>query len=188
LYLFFSIPKKSLQPIVLPTILNQDKQKGLFISHAHLIRVYSLNLRRSSVKNVIKVFTLLVIGFCCSFSALAAVTAAENSKTNYVVTIESPVDGATFQNNTESVQVTFSINPDLKAGDEVSLLVDGKVDPGSSPGPVQPSKMNVNLSSLERGPHTLQVFIKSKSGETLGQSSLITIHQQRPSKLLPPKS
>ena len=118
------------------------------------------------MKNAIKVFTLLVIGFCCSFSTLAAVTAAENSKTNYVVTIESPEDGATFQNNTESVQVTFSISPDLKAGDEVSLLVDGKIDPGSSPGPVQPSKMNINLSSLERGPHTLQVFIKSKSGNT----------------------
>lgn len=147
---------------------------------------YSLDLRRVSVRNIIKLFILSIMGLCCSFTALADATT--NDPTKYVVTIVSPEDGATFQNDTQQVPVTFTIQPELNQSDQVALLVDGKADAGSTPGLSNPSRMNINISPLARGPHTLQVQIKNEDGKTiLSESATITIYQQRPSKLLKPK-
>ena len=154
-----------------------------------LVCTIACNLRRSSVKNVIKALALSVISFCCSVTAIAD-DAAGNDMTKYAIAIVSPEDGATFQNDTQNVKVTFTIKPELKLGDHVSVWVDGKMDTGTSPGAGNnnPSIMNINLSTLERGSHTVRVLIKNKDGKTIvGESSAITIHQQRPSKLLTPK-
>ncbi len=142
------------------------------------------------MKNVIKHLTLFIASLCISFTVIAAdsTTGTPSGKVSYTITILDPTEGTTFQNETTTIPVTFSISPALQKGDKVHLFVDGKLDTDSQPvGKMSPSKMTIAISKLARGPHTVEVKIMDENKQTLiGKSPLTTIYQQRPSKLLPP--
>lgn len=140
------------------------------------------------MKSVIKHLTLFIASVFFSFTVMAAdnTTETQSETVSYTITILDPTEGTTFQNQTTTIPVTFSISPALQKSHKVQLIVDGQPDLSQPTGNFNPSKMTINISKLERGSHTVQVKIMDKDKKLLGTSTPITIHQQRSSKLLPP--
>ena len=88
--------------------------------------------------------------------------------------IKTPGAGATFRNEAaQSIDVTVEVEPSLRSGDQLVLLLDGTVH--AEPG----SWFKFTLPRLERGAHSLQLEIHSADGNRIKQSDTITIHVQR---------
>ncbi len=98
----------------------------------------------------------------------------------YTIKIASPAPEQTFQNEAQSINVSVNVTPALEQEDLIALYVDGTAsgDPGSS--------ATITTPWLERGSHTLQAKIIQPKGKG-AESEVITIYQQRTSKLLPPQ-
>ncbi len=98
----------------------------------------------------------------------------------YTIQIATPTSEQTFQNEAQSIAVTVNVVPKLEDGDSIILYVDGKEcgEPTAT--------TTLTTPWLERGSHTLQAKIIQPKGKG-AESELITIYQQRTSKLLPPK-
>ncbi len=91
-----------------------------------------------------------------------------------LLAIREPAAAQTFRNQeADAVDIVATVEPGLKSGDRVLLLLDGSAlgQPGRGLSFVTPR--------LERGAHTLQLEIKTRKGETVMQSELVTIHVQR---------
>ncbi len=83
----------------------------------------------------------------------------------------SPANDETFE-NPESVIVSVSTDPAIRAGDTVNLVVDGKS--------AEPYDTTVVLSPVDRGQHTASVTLKDTYGRTLCSAS-VTFNVLRPS-------
>jgi hypothetical protein len=96
----------------------------------------------------------------------------------YTIKITSPKPDETFQNSAQSITITVAITPELETDDKVVVFVDGNAvgDPIHS--------TSITLPWLERGSHTLQAKIIQPKGRGAA-TDVITIFQQRTSKLLP---
>ncbi|MBL4622848.1 MAG: hypothetical protein JKY89_10660 [Immundisolibacteraceae bacterium] len=88
--------------------------------------------------------------------------------------IKSPLAESSFRNEAAlSILVTGEVEPGLRRGDQLVLLVDGAVH-------TEPGRLTTfNLPVLERGAHTLQLELRSADGDRIKQSESITIYVQR---------
>lgn len=100
---------------------------------------------------------------------------------HYTIEIKSPANGQTFQNNTTSIPVTVSVDPELDVdeGDKIVLFIDGMQfgEPLAS--------TTINTHRLDRGQHSLQAKVLQKNGPG-AESPIVTIFQHRSSALLRP--
>ena len=80
----------------------------------------------------------------------------------------------------EAVTVSVSVQPTLRAGDLVSVTMDG-----GSLQPLDGSGLRYRISDPDRGAHTLSVTVKDGGGKVLCNSSGVTFYVERPSQLAP---
>jgi len=97
----------------------------------------------------------------------------EAANFRYTLCQLAPPNDQTFTNPAK-VDVTLTLNPPLRPGDELKILVDG------SPPPATASALSVSLQQPERGSHTVTAEIKDRYGKGLCAAST-TFHVQRPS-------
>lgn len=106
------------------------------------------------------------------------VTAAASVASTYSVSIVQPQDQSTIHDQAP-IAVMVSLQPNLKTGDSLQLLVDGL--PTGAP----QTALQFMLQDLIRGTHQLQVRILDVNGQTLKMSLPITLFKQQASVLLP---
>lgn len=82
--------------------------------------------------------------------------------------------------NAFSVSAAWRIEPALRAGDRVTLALDGKLLTG-----VSPTATSYTISQIDRGTHTLVVSIVDANGRGLCQSPGLSFHVMQPSLLSP---
>lgn len=130
------------------------------------------------MKKILISFSLLVI-FGLFYKVALADDKTPKPIPQYAIKIISPTPDETFQNSAQSITVTVSVSPELEPEDTVAALVDGNAvgEPIHS--------TDIALPWLARGSHTLQVKIIQPKGRG-ASTDVITIFQQRTSKLLPP--
>ena len=110
--------------------------------------------------------------------AVAPTIAEPKPIPQYAIKITSPKPDETFQNSSQSITITVVITPELEPEDKVVAFVDGNAvgEPIHS--------TSISLPWLERGSHTLQAKIIQPKGRG-ATTDIVTIFQQRTSKLLP---
>lgn len=108
----------------------------------------------------------------------AASIAAPPVASTYAVSIVQPHDQSTLHNQAPII-VMASVQPALKTGDSLQLLVDGL--PMGAP----QTESQFTIQDLIRGTHQLQVRILDVNGQTLKMSLPITLFKQQATVLLP---
>lgn len=103
--------------------------------------------------------------------------AAEGAAPYETVAVVQPADQQTVFSNDGAVTVTVAVSPDLHAGDQVVLLLDGAVVARQASGRFQ-------LSGLDRGGHSLQARIVS-GGRTVLASAPVGFYLWHASRLFP---
>lgn len=93
--------------------------------------------------------------------------------------ITSPKDQETLTNQ-PVIPVQLNVEPNMKPGDKIQLLLDG------SPAGTPTGTIYQELGLVERGTHTLGAVIMNSKGESIKQSATITIFVQRNSTILSP--
>jgi hypothetical protein len=81
--------------------------------------------------------------------------------------------------NPESVPVSVQLTPDLRAGDQIAVTVDG-----AALSPMNPGRLQYQVSAPLRGAHTVNVAVQDADGKQVCHSSL-TFYVQQPSLLSP---
>ena len=92
------------------------------------------------------------------------------------ILITSPMDDEAIRDNSGSITITASIEPQLRYGHMIVLYLDGK-EHMSSQAPT------FALSELSRGTHTVRISVKDESGKILSSSKTTTFHLLRHSAL-----
>lgn len=94
--------------------------------------------------------------------------------------ITSPTEEQTIQSAPGEVPVSLSLEPGLREGHRIRLLLDG------SPADVSPLRsLQVTLGPLDRGPHTLAAEVTDASGRVRARTETVTFYLHRPSVNLP---
>ncbi len=94
--------------------------------------------------------------------------------------IVEPHAEATVRNNPGTVVVRFRIEPELRAGDRIRILLDGQlVDTAALNG------ATAELYEVERGTHTIGAVIEDKGGEAVARADPVTFYMHRPSVNIP---
>ena len=94
-----------------------------------------------------------------------------------------PEAEATLRGNPGDVDVALALEPGLRRGHSVTLLLDGE------PAPRQPgSSLQVTLPSLARGAHTLAARIEDSEGRVVAETGPVQFFMHRPSVNLPARS
>ncbi len=93
--------------------------------------------------------------------------------------IVSPANNMSIRGNDGSVQVGVDVDPGLINGHKLGLLLDGTRH-------LEGASTSFTLNDLERGEHTLQVYIVHASGQVLQSSEPSIFHLQRYSQLTAP--
>ena len=122
----------------------------------------------------------------------AAATQAEAAETYRTLLIESPGDGETIRRNGGNVRVTGRVEPGLRADHSVVAFVDGslatlrhaQMERERSPAEAH-SDIDLALSDLARGPHTLHIAIAGPENDILIQSNPVSFHLLRAGAGLP---
>ncbi|HEV2523860.1 MAG TPA: hypothetical protein VGU44_01850 [Gammaproteobacteria bacterium] len=130
------------------------------------------------MKRILISFSLLVV-FGLFYNVALADDKTPKPIPQYVIKITSPQPEETFQNSAQSITITVVVTPELDPEDKVVALVDG-IAVGE---PIHST--DIALPWLARGSHTLQVKVIQPKGRGAA-TDVITIFQQRTSKLLPP--
>lgn len=95
------------------------------------------------------------------------------------IRITSPQNDQAIRDNAGNVNVDVSLEPALRSGHEIELLLDGQsVGRGN--------KTAITLTQLDRGAHSLQAVVKDASGNVLARSNTVTFTLQRRSVILQP--
>ncbi|MDN5869290.1 MAG: DUF4124 domain-containing protein [Nitrococcus sp.] len=94
--------------------------------------------------------------------------------------IVEPQPEATVRNNPGTVVVRLEVEPDLRDGDRIQVLLDGQ--PVTTGGP---SADTVTLRQVYRGAHTLSALIKDNAGEVIARADPVTFYMHRPSVHIP---
>ncbi|MDV6253235.1 DUF4124 domain-containing protein [Vibrio sp. EA2] len=90
------------------------------------------------------------------------------------LTMLSPQHDETLRSNRGRISIQLEANRKLGIGEQLQLLLDGK--PYGAP----QTRLNWQLSDIDRGTHTLSVHAK-RSGKLIASSSPITVHLHRAS-------
>lgn len=93
--------------------------------------------------------------------------------------ITSPGDGDAIRDNAGSVNVAVKLEPPLRSGDRIEILVDGRTVGGGN-------NTSITLSGVERGSHRVQAVVKNPAGEIVARSNSVSISLQRRSVILQP--
>jgi Domain of unknown function (DUF4124) len=93
--------------------------------------------------------------------------------------ITSPGDGAAIRDNAGNVNVDLALEPPLRSGDRIEILVDGRVVAGGN-------KTSITLANVERGSHSVQAVVKSPDGKVVTRSNSVSFDLQRRSAILQP--
>lgn len=91
-----------------------------------------------------------------------------NAKINYSINIISPTPDQTYHRAVDAFSANVEVKPDMKNGDHLVLLVDGKT-----------SGQDVPADQLERGQHQFEARVVSKIGRVL-KSQSVTFFVQQP--------
>jgi hypothetical protein len=86
-----------------------------------------------------------------------------------------PSNGQGVRANDGSVTVYLSLQPALRAGDTIELIVDGEDGPKIQSG----DTLNFNLSDMSRGGHTVAARVKSQQGEKLIETGPVRFYVLR---------
>lgn len=90
------------------------------------------------------------------------------------ITISQPENDATVRNNQGYVAVSVNLDPPLMTGDQLVVLVDGKVA-----GTPQKSTY-FTLTGINRGSHNVVVQVQNEKGDVVAASAPVTFHMHRP--------
>lgn len=93
--------------------------------------------------------------------------------------VSRPTSQEMFQ-NTQTVPASVHVEPDLRAGDRISVLLDGT--------PVQsdiPADSEFALNSVYRGAHSLAVKVEDSTGAVVCQSASVAFNVRQSSVLAP---
>jgi len=95
--------------------------------------------------------------------------------------ITQPENGAGLNNGAGDVDVSVSLVPPLRTdlGHGLTITMDGRPVLQNS------ARMNVALSDVDRGEHTLEAFVVNASGQVVFQSAPVKFSLQRTSLFLP---
>lgn len=94
-----------------------------------------------------------------------------------------PEPDATLRGHPGDVTVALALEPGLRGGHSLTLLLDGE------PAPKQPGdSLQVVLPSVPRGTHTLQGRIENRDGRVVAETDRVTFYMHRPSVNLPARS
>lgn len=94
--------------------------------------------------------------------------------------ITSPRPEQTIQSAPGEVPVSLALEPQLRAGHRIALLLDGEPVPQS---PL--ASLQVTLGPVDRGTHTLRAQVLGGDDRVLARSAAITFYLHRPSVNLP---
>jgi len=89
--------------------------------------------------------------------------------------IVKPSHGQGVRANDGSVTVYLSLQPALRPGDVIELIVDGEDGPAIHPG----ETLNFNLSNMSRGSHTVAARVRSPQGEKLIETGPVRFYVLR---------
>ena len=106
-----------------------------------------------------------------SYKSNAGKSKQEDSYTSIAIT--QPKLNETIRNNVGDVTVNISLQPGLKAGDKLSLFMDGKVVMENL------RQTLIMLKKVERGSHTLQTRVYDGDGNVIISSSSVIFHLHR---------
>ena len=95
-----------------------------------------------------------------------------------VLEVIAPGPDATIRSNGGTIDVQLAIEPALREGHVVEILVDGKATRIGS-------ASSASVSDLGRGSHMISAQVKDRAGNILAKSSDVTFHLLRISKLPP---
>lgn len=95
--------------------------------------------------------------------------------------ILTPTADATLHDNEGKVPLSFALDPTLQPGNNVQVLLDGRVIANAA------STNGVGaLTNVDRGTHEIRLEVRDTVGKVLIQSSPVTFHMLRTSVLLGP--
>lgn len=96
------------------------------------------------------------------------------------VEIWKPGNDEVLSNVGGNVEVSIRVEPELRAGDTLSLYLDGRLVEGYAG-----STQQFTLTDVFRGSHQLQAIITDQRGERVAQSQPVTFHVRQASILNP---
>ena len=88
--------------------------------------------------------------------------------------ITSPGNDEAIRGNTGSVNVDLSLEPSLRSGDNIDLLLDGQSIGGGK-------STAITLTEMDRGTHSVQALVKNSAGQVVARSNTVTFTVQRTS-------
>lgn len=102
------------------------------------------------------------------------------AKSYQSLAITSPANNQTIRANNGDINVSLSLMPSLKSGDQIRLFMDGaQVYSGSS--------TQIPLGNIDRGTHTLYAVVESQNGNIAIRSAGISFTLHRYSALFEPR-
>lgn len=93
---------------------------------------------------------------------------------SYQLSITKPADGTLIPNGLIGFTVSARISPALKEGHKLQLLINGKEHSRNT-------RTQIEVASIPRGKHRLQLVALNEKGEKIGSSAAISINALRPS-------
>jgi hypothetical protein len=106
--------------------------------------------------------------------AAADVPAVDMS--SYVLTINSPTADQTFNRAEDAFAASVTVKPELRAGDKLVLLVDGK--PAAPTAKQDSASPTVHTNEMDRGGHQFEARIVSAKGKIITSKSVNFFVQQ----------
>ena len=100
-------------------------------------------------------------------------TAVAVDMSNYVLTINSPTPEQTFNRAEDAFAANVTVKPELRDGDKLVLLVDGK-----PPANAKQENPTVHTAEMDRGSHQFEARIVSARGKILTSKSVTFFVQQ----------
>ncbi|OGT50950.1 MAG: hypothetical protein A3F17_08165 [Gammaproteobacteria bacterium RIFCSPHIGHO2_12_FULL_41_15] len=98
-----------------------------------------------------------------------AKTDANTESTYTTFALTAPEEQQTFQNQ-RTIPVVLTVDPALRTGDKIQLLVDG--EPYGDP----QAQTGLTLQNLPRGTHAIQATLLDKTGQPIKTSNAATIY------------
>lgn len=107
--------------------------------------------------------------------ATSTQTAGAQGETGYSeFRITRPGDGEGIRSNAGSVNVDLKLEPALRSGDKIHLILDGQSVGGGR-------STAITLTDMERGTHSVQALVKNSAGKVVARSNSVTFTLQRTS-------
>lgn len=95
------------------------------------------------------------------------------------IAIIEPANEATVRDNQGNVQVVAQVEPPLRTGHRLQLLLDGQ-----PAGPAQRGNQ-FRLTGVDRGSHQLQLQVLDAEGDVFAQGPVVTLYLHQASRLAP---